>query len=118
LRLTLIAKLPETSIKRAWKQRGSWAQFASLSDFKKYLAATGETMSDQLFRSEIKLPSEEIDQRFLAKKGASELQRQRALMRFFQEFPRRWAAKTTCQPGYVVPNCREYTGALAPQINL
>jgi hypothetical protein len=91
-------------------------QFPRQGDFAKYLAATGETVSDQLFRSELKLPAEKMEQQILAETQGGWLHRHRVLAQVMREFPRRWAAKTSCQPGYVIADCREYRGPLEPEI--
>jgi hypothetical protein len=39
--------------------------------------------------------------------------RQQALKRFATAFVRRWTARTSCSPGYVVQKCSQYRGALA-----
>lgn len=90
-------------------------QFHTAKAFEVFLARTGETVADQHFRAEIKLSSEKLEARILAlplsKRGP-------ALLRFVTEFPPKWAARTTCAPGYVVPNCREYRGKTPPRAEL
>jgi hypothetical protein len=92
------------------------ALYGSPAVFKHYLASTGETIADQRLRAEIKLPAEAIEQQILTRKGASTTQRDHALVRFDETFPKEWAAKTSCSPGYVVPNCKQYKGPQKPQI--
>jgi foldase protein PrsA len=91
-------------------------EFPSRTALQKYLKATGETEADQLLRARIKLASTKIEAQLEDAKGQSTQQRNRALLLFTEGFAKKWAAKTTCQPGYVIPNCREYKGSLAPQI--
>lgn len=43
----------------------------------------------------------------IAQQLSTELQ-QRALVRFIAAWRKRWAAKTGCRPGYVVPKCRQF----------
>jgi hypothetical protein len=38
----------------------------------------------------------------------SRAQRQQAFIAFYQGLQRKWTAQTTCRPGYVVSQCREY----------
>jgi hypothetical protein len=92
------------------------ALYGSWTVFKQYLASTGETIADQRLRAEIKLPAEAIEQQILTRKGASTTQRDHALVRFDETFPKDWAAKTSCSPGYIVPNCKQYKGSQKPQI--
>jgi foldase protein PrsA len=50
----------------------------------------------------------------IAKKLAAE-QRKRTLAAFIAAWRKRWIARTDCAPGYVVQQCRQYTGARAPE---
>lgn len=42
-------------------------------------------------------------------------QQQRALAAFIAAWRRRWIARTSCAPGYVVQKCRQYSGAKTPE---
>ncbi|MGO9761162.1 MAG: hypothetical protein ACLP1Q_07890 [Solirubrobacteraceae bacterium] len=88
-------------------------QFANEATFKRYLAATGETIADQLFRSRIKVYSEKIEKQIAGSRDP-----QREFRKFVDDFAKEWAAKTTCRPGYVAPDCRQYRGRSAPAIKL
>jgi hypothetical protein len=87
--------------------------FASDAAFRSYLAYTGETIADQLFRAEIKVYSAKLQERIRAqlKSGAVS---QQALARKAAKFPSKWAAQTNCSPEYVLPNCKQYRGSGAP----
>jgi foldase protein PrsA len=50
----------------------------------------------------------------IAKKLAAE-QRKRTLAAFIAAWRKRWIARTDCATGYVVQQCRQYTGARAPE---
>ena len=51
----------------------------------------------------------------IAEVGGSESPQQQAeFARKGEGFPKKWIAKTSCSPGYVVPNCKEYKGPLPP----
>ena len=44
--------------------------------------------------------------------------RRRALGAFISAWRRKWTARTSCSPGFVVQKCREYQGARAPEASL
>jgi foldase protein PrsA len=88
------------------------AEFATESAFRHHLALTGETISDRLLRSKVKVFSAGLERKLL--EGLTPRQAVQVSKRFVGEFPRRWAAKTNCRRGYVVPNCRQYKGPLPP----
>lgn len=90
--------------------------YGSRGEFQKYLRYSGETVADQLLRARVNLASSAVEQQVLASGGRSLAGRGHAIVKFDEEFPRRWAARTSCRPGYVVPNCRQYRGSAAPQI--
>lgn len=106
LGLTATEKAIERRMERARRN-----QYRSEAEFQRGLDFTGETIADQLFRSKIKVFSEAIERRYTGR-GAS------ALRRLISGLPKRWASKTRCRPGYVVPNCRQYKGPIPPEIQL
>ncbi|HEV2974539.1 MAG TPA: hypothetical protein VGX69_06030 [Solirubrobacteraceae bacterium] len=93
---------------RSWK-----GGYANKAEFEKSLANSGETVADQLFRAEVKVYSGLIENQYV-RKGATRLSNP-ALARFLTEFPARWAARTSCRKGYVVPNCRQAGGKPPPE---
>jgi hypothetical protein len=105
-----------TEVKARFTDRVIKNEFGSLAAFQSYAALTGETVADQLFRARIKVITEKIESQFASTKGASPSQRQEALTAWGESFPRRWAAKTKCSVGYVVPDCSEYDGPESPQL--
>jgi len=103
-----------TATQKAIEQRMERARrngYHSEAEFQRDLSLAGETVADQLFRSKIKVFSEAIERRYTSK-GAP------ALQALISGLPKRWAAKTSCRPGYIVPNCRQYKGPTPPEIQL
>lgn len=92
------------------------AEFPVKGTFQRYLGFVGETMADQRFRARVKVFTKKIQAQILSAKGETQTQRYRAFAEFGNEFPVRWARKTRCAHGYVVPNCSEYRGPLTPQL--
>jgi foldase protein PrsA len=110
-------KATDAEIKRRFAL-ATHVQFGSRGAYKHDLAITGETDSDQMFRAEIKVFTTKIEHQYLTALGQTQAQRARALVEFEETFPKRWARKTSCRPGYVVPACRQYQGTQVPRIIL
>jgi len=83
-------------------------RFPKKGEFKKFLAFTGENVSDELLLVKFSLMSTKLLQKVIAKKGLTAQQQQRALAQFYK----RWIAKTNCRAGYVEPDCRQYKGPI------
>jgi Raf kinase inhibitor-like YbhB/YbcL family protein len=88
-------------------------QFPKASQLKHYLAANGETEADLLMRVKGELLDTKIAQHVTAGKTAS-TEPHLLLSDFQKSFETRWRARTSCQPGYVMEDCREYKGTLHP----
>ncbi len=88
-------------------------QFPKASQLEHYLAANGETEADLLMRVKGELLDTKIAQHVTAGKTAS-TEPHLLLSDFQKSFETRWRAKTSCQPGYVMEDCREYKGTLHP----
>lgn len=93
--------------------------FPKKVEFEKYLATTGQTVSDMLFRSKVQLLELKFQQKTatrakLISKGLTAQQRQQALLKIVKEFIDKWVPKTDCHAGYVVPDCKQYKGPVAP----
>jgi foldase protein PrsA len=80
------------------------------AQFKKYLATTGQTVSDMLFRAKVQLAEVKL-QHWLAALGKGG---QQTAAKWVVEFPKKWVKRTTCHAGYVAPDCSEYKGSLPP----
>jgi hypothetical protein len=78
--------------------------------FRDFLRANGKSIADESLILKIDVLLSALKQRIVGRYGAT------AAGRFFQVFPKRWAAKTSCAAGYVVPNCKQYKGSDYPKI--
>jgi hypothetical protein len=85
--------------------------FRSASEYEVYLRRTGQTLADQYQRLRVDLLSTGLQKRFLSEGTA-------VLARYFHEFPRKWAAQTSCRSTDVNPSCKEYKGSVAPQAEI
>jgi phosphatidylethanolamine-binding protein (PEBP) family uncharacterized protein len=97
----------ETEVKRrlAELKRQSFPKAGSLA---KFLAKSHESEADLLGRVRVELLESRIAAKVTAGKSAA--QRKSTLASFQEAFQRRWKARTTCQPGYVMEDCSEYKG--------
>ncbi len=86
------------------------AQFGNEAGFRKYLAYTGLTMGDELELYKKNLLTTKLLEKVLARPGMTARQKTRA----YAEFVTRWVARTSCEPKYLVPDCKQYKGPLAP----
>jgi hypothetical protein len=77
-------------------------------EFQRYLRVTGMSEADVLFIQRLGTYGDEIAKQIYAK--GSEAEAHRALARFTSK----WVAKTSCNPGYIVPGCRQYHGPEPP----
>lgn len=82
--------------------------------FQKYLTTTQQTIPDWLFRAKLQLLEIKLPQKLIPK-GLTGQQRQQAATKLLHESTKKWVARTSCRAGYVVPNCKQYTGPLPPE---
>ncbi len=84
--------------------------FPSQDEFRRFFAYSGETVADRLFGLRLDLLSERIRQRLLERQhGGTAQQRQQAVSAYLERAMREWVAQTSCEPGYVVAECRQYS---------
>jgi Raf kinase inhibitor-like YbhB/YbcL family protein len=88
-------------------------QFPTASQLKHYLASIGETEADLTMRVKVELLESKIAQHVTAGKTAS-TEPHLLLSDFQKSFETRWRARTSCQHGYVMEDCREYKGTTHP----
>ncbi len=88
-------------------------QYPKVSQLKQYLASIGETEADLLMRIKVELLEAKIAQHVTAGKTAS-TEPHLLLSAFQKSFDARWRAHTSCQPGYVMEDCKQYKGKPHP----
>jgi foldase protein PrsA len=107
-------KLTDAEVKQQYK-RFIHERFPNQGELQRYLTNTGESLSDELLRMKIDLIGTKLTDKALAKLGGINTpQQQQAFASSTTEYIKRWVAKTTCRPGYIVSNCKQYKGPLAP----
>jgi phosphatidylethanolamine-binding protein (PEBP) family uncharacterized protein len=82
--------------------------FPKAGSMQKYLSKSGETEADLLARIKVELLAAHIAAKVTAGKGAS--QRSALLAGFEHSFQTHWRRLTSCNPGYVMEDCRQYKG--------
>jgi hypothetical protein len=86
-------------------------QFHSIGEYQAYLRRSDQTLSDEYQRLRVDLLSTALQAHFKTE-GIP------AVARYYHEFPRIWAAKTTCRTADLNPNCKEYKGSVAPEARI
>lgn len=82
--------------------------FPKPGSMKAYLARSGETEADLLARIKVELLASHIAAHVTA--GRSAAQRSALLAGFERSFQTHWKRLTSCNPGYVMEDCRQYRG--------
>ena len=74
----------------------------------KYLTKSGETEADLLARIKVELLASKVAAKVAAGKSAA--QRSAQLTTFENDFHAHWKSYTSCEPGYVMEDCKQYKG--------
>jgi Raf kinase inhibitor-like YbhB/YbcL family protein len=82
--------------------------FPKAGSLRKYLSKSGETEADLLARIKVELLASRIAANITAGRSAS--RRTATLAAFERSFQRHWKSATSCDPGYVMEDCRQYRG--------
>jgi phosphatidylethanolamine-binding protein (PEBP) family uncharacterized protein len=82
--------------------------FPKAGSLEKYLAKSGETEADLLARIKVELLASKIAAKITAGKSAA--QRSTLLAAFESDFHTHWRSYTSCEPGYVMEDCKQYKG--------
>ncbi len=82
--------------------------FPKAGSLQKYLAKSGETEADLLARIRVELLASKIAAEVTAGKSAA--QRNALLTAFENNFRAHWKRYTSCDPGYVMEDCKQYKG--------
>jgi phosphatidylethanolamine-binding protein (PEBP) family uncharacterized protein len=82
--------------------------FPKAGSLQKYFSTSGETEADLLARIKVELLAGRIAAQVTAGKSAS--QHSAILAAFETAFHTHWKALTSCKPGYVMEDCKQYTG--------
>jgi hypothetical protein len=97
----------EAEVKRRFAQLVHQS-FPKPGSMEAYLARSGETEADLLARIKVELLASHIAAHVTAGKSAS--QRSALLTGFEHNFQTHWKALTSCSPGYVMEDCKQYKG--------
>jgi foldase protein PrsA len=85
-------------------------RFPNPGQFRRYLRFARARPSDEIFRMRVDLTTNRLREK-VVRPAHGDPQREQALFdSFSRSFAARWKARTICQAGYVVSNCRQYRG--------
>lgn len=98
----------EAEVKQRFAQI-SKQSFPKAGALQKFLAKAEETEADLLARVKVELLESRITAQVTAGKSAG--QHGALLASFEKSFHAHWKALTSCQPGYVMEDCKQYRGA-------
>lgn len=87
------------------------SQFPNEAAFKQYVTNRGATIGDLLVDMRQSALAETIKHKLESESTTRSLtsaQRQERLNKFSSEYVAKWTARTDCQPGYIVPLCKQY----------
>jgi len=81
-------------------------EYSSERKFKQFLANNRRSLADELLVVKLDVLRDKLTKK--AQEGGNQ-----ALIALTED-GQRWTAKTTCEPGYVVPHCKQYKGNSPP----
>jgi hypothetical protein len=87
-------------------------EYGNEATYQKFLKYTGETPADGLLIVRSNLIVEKLRAKRKATLG------QAGAQRATHEFPGHWAAQTSCAAGYIISDCKQYSGPEAPQVDI
>jgi phosphatidylethanolamine-binding protein (PEBP) family uncharacterized protein len=97
----------DTEVKQRF-QKTAHQSFAKAGSLQKYFSTSGETEADLLARIKVELLAAKITALLTAGKSAA--QHSAILTAFETSFHTHWKALTSCKPGYVMEDCKQYSG--------
>lgn len=98
-------KISDAEVNQRYEERTK-AEFTDVG-FRQFLSRTGLTKADELLRFK--------DDMLLSAITEKVFKRQPDQQKAYVEFLLHWSKKTSCAPGYVTPDCKEYRGPLPPE---
>jgi foldase protein PrsA len=87
-------------------------QIGSKQDFERYLKYSRQSLEDEMLVGKMDLLSNKLQAAV-----RKELGNARAA-KFLADWPKRWSTQTSCRPGFIVPDCKQYKGTDIPQAAL
>jgi hypothetical protein len=77
--------------------------------YQRFLKNTGTTAADEFLREKISILATKLYEKARHTKETTGSEHS------YNELAKRWAAKTSCAPGYIIPNCKQYKGPEPPR---
>jgi hypothetical protein len=99
--------------------RFSGERFPHAGELQRFLAHTGESMADEWLRMRIDLLGTKVTAKERVKYGGFVTPaQQQAYLAASEAATKKWLSETSCKTGFVVPNCKQYKGALRPDTRI
>lgn len=98
-------------------QQAIHRQFPDPTAFRRFLALTGEKAADETLivrRDLLAAKLQALQQGEVIKTGLPPAQERQAFAKLGAEFTARWTARTGCRSGYIVQECRQFSGSNWP----
>jgi hypothetical protein len=106
---------PSDAQVRSYYARYASEHYPKGGGLQRFLEHAGSTYNDELLRMKMDLLTVNLSKQEMKKLGGVATPKQEhAYLKWGSEFVKDWVARTSCRPGYVVPNCKQYKGPLAP----
>lgn len=105
--LTTEASARGVDVSQAEAHKVLGAKFRTQSALRRFLTFTGEREADETFLLKRTMLADRMTASFSAH-GVSPAQAQAAQAAFFQRLVQKWTALTSCEPGYVISQCRQH----------
>ena len=83
------------------------AGYPTAASFRSLKEASRQTVADLMFAVETQMLSQKLLEKF-TKTHSHETPEQAVIAAFNQSIREKWTARTSCEPGYVVQDCRQY----------
>jgi hypothetical protein len=101
--------ISEAQVTEAYHRTEHGAPFHSPAEFDRYLSSAGLSTADERTLIRFNLEASTLQEKILHQQGIP------GVRRFYQQYPKERAAQTSCSPGYIIPECKQYKGSVPPE---
>jgi hypothetical protein len=107
------ASLSEAEVRKKFEEEKR-AHYPTTASFRRLQQASRQTVPDLMFAVETQMLSTKLLEKFTKAHGHGKPE-QVVIAAFNRSIRSRWIARTDCQPGYVVPDCKQYKPPATPK---
>jgi hypothetical protein len=98
----------DAEVQKAY-ERAEHIPFRTKTEFARYLRFSGQTPADEHKLVRFDVEAVDLREKIRHESGLP------GLRKFYATYPRELAAQTSCSPGYVIAECKQYTGPQPPE---